>query len=331
MNRRLLIISLGALAWLSTGFYIVGGNERGIVRRFGKIDTLAGGRPHLRENGWHYDLPWPFSKVDRINLNEVRTLTVGRPELSDVDPQMFLGDREQNHDSRFLTGDKNILNMQIVVQYRVSEEDVTDWLFHSVSPEFTLRQTTEAAAADLISQSGVDYVHPLGLTELRLLLTQRVQSLADQQRLGVDIEEVSIASVYPPLQVKAWFVDVSNARADRERAIETALAYAGQQEQSARAVERQRLDEASTDSSRLTQEAKSSANRFRNLIESFSRNGSPGSDGYRRARAMTLQRYYVSTLEELLAKVKNKIVIDGDEPADLTLFGISPAEAADSD
>jgi membrane protease subunit HflK len=331
VKRTLLIISLAGLAWLSSGFYIVGGNERGVVRRFGKIDTLAEGGPRLRENGWHYDLPWPFSRVDRINLNEVRTLTVGEPEPSDVDPQQFLEEDRFENDSRFLTGDKNILNAQVVVQYRVSEAAVSDWLFHSENPEATLRQITEAAAADLISQSGVDYVHPLGLTELRLLLTERVQTLADEQRVGVEIDEVSIAGVYPPLQVKAWFVDVSNARADRERAIETALAYAGQQAQSARAAERQRLDEAATDSSRMIQEAKASANRFRKLVNSFRAHGSPGSTRYRQARAMTLQRYYVSTLEELLSRVKNKIVIDGDQPADIMLFGTSPEEQPDAE
>jgi len=326
VKRRLLIVTLLSLAWLSTGFYIVGGNERGVVRRFGRIDTLAEGGPRLRENGWHYDFPWPFSRVDRINLNEVRTLTVGHAEPSDVDPQQFLAENNPESDSQFLTGDKNILNVQIVVQYRVSEAAVSDWLFHSETPEATLRQITEAAAADLISQSGVDYVHPLGLSELRLLLTERVQALADRQRLGVGIEEVSIAGVYPPLQVKAWFVDVSNARADRERAIETALAYAGQQEQSGRAAERQRLDAAGTGSSRMIQQAKASADRFRTLVDSFLAHGSPDSESYRQARAMTLQRYYVSTLEELLSKVKNKIVIDGDQPSDLILFGTSPDE-----
>lgn len=321
MKRALCAITLLLLAWLATGFYVVRGNERGVVRRCGRLVAADNGRPLLRDSGWHYDLPWPFSQIDRVNLNAVRTLTIGIPEPTDVDPEEFLPAPGSSKEISFLTGDKNVLHLQIAVQYRISEQNVADWLFAVDRPQAVLQRLTESIACDLIAQSGVDFVHPLGLGELRELLTRRVRDESAAQHLGVDIDEVSVASVYPPLRVKSEFVDVSNARADRQKYINAALAYAQQRESSSRAEERRILDAAATRKNDLLQQARAQAESFRNLIAQLESHGSRDSDQYAAARRMTLQRRYLDTLSELLARVKDKIVIGTPRPADITIFG----------
>jgi membrane protease subunit HflK len=321
MKRTLCGIALLLLAWLATGFYVVRGNERGVVRRCGRLVATESGRPLLRESGWHYDLPWPFSRVDRVNLNAVRTLTIGMAEPADVDPDAFLPAPGTSQEVSFLTGDKNVLHLQIAVQYRISEERVADWLFAARRPDLVLERLTESISCDLIAQSGVDFVHPLGLGELREQLTQRVREESAAQRLGVDVDEVSISAVYPPLRVKSYFVDVSNARADRQKYINAALAYAQQREASSRAAERRILDAAATRKNDLLQQAQAQAESFRNLIAQLESHGSRDSEQYAAVRRMTLQRRYLDTLTELLARVKDKIVIGTPRPADITIFG----------
>ena len=66
MKRWLLVI--GLLAYFASGLFIVRGNEQVLVRRFGKA------RLPLVASGLRFDLPWPFVRLDRVNLNEVRTV-----------------------------------------------------------------------------------------------------------------------------------------------------------------------------------------------------------------------------------------------------------------
>ena len=126
-------IGLGVLllaGYLCSGFYVVRGNEKASVRRFGKaqytnVGTDAGvGTISLRNSGLYFDLPWPFVEVDRVNVSEVRTLTIGSAEADDIEGSQFLQAVDAARQSQFLSGDKNILNLQIRVHYRISEEHV---------------------------------------------------------------------------------------------------------------------------------------------------------------------------------------------------------------
>ncbi|MCA9116135.1 MAG: hypothetical protein KDA79_13695, partial [Planctomycetaceae bacterium] len=221
--RNLLLLVLAA--WLTSGFYIVRGNEQAVLQRFGRLVTSAGGQPQVVGSGLHIDLPWPLSRVSRLNLNEVRTLSVGLSESDIPSESSFLQTVGEAASSQFLTGDRNILNLQVTAQYRIAGPAVGKYLFGSRSPEDRLRRMMETAVADFVSRSGVDYVHPLGLAELRILLTRAVRQAADEAELGIEIDEVSVSSVHPPVRVKAYFLDVSNARADYEKYINSARSY----------------------------------------------------------------------------------------------------------
>ena len=63
------------MAWLVSGFYIVQGNQQGVVRRFGRLVRNDAGRVQISPSGLRWDLPWPLAQVDRVNTHEVRTLT----------------------------------------------------------------------------------------------------------------------------------------------------------------------------------------------------------------------------------------------------------------
>ncbi|MBW3542907.1 MAG: protease modulator HflK [Planctomycetes bacterium] len=318
MTRAFLYIFAALLAWLATGFYVVRGNETAVVRRCGRLVRAGEGRPLLVSSGLHYDLPWPFSQVDRTNLSEVRTLTIGRIDLDDGGE--FLQVVDPSSRSRFLTGDKNLLNLQLNVQYRVSPAGVDRWLYASESNEARLRALVESAAAELVSQSGVDFVHPLGLGELRRLLTLRVQHLVDEQNLGIAVDEVTIAGVSPPVQVKSDFLDVANARADKEKYIHAAEAFAEEQLQAAQARAQETLDTARIEHEQLVTNARGRSDRFRKLIAQLRHEASLGGRSYEDARGMALRREYLSTMEDVLQDVAGKVFLDSGQPVDLTIF-----------
>jgi membrane protease subunit HflK len=209
--------------------------------------------------------------------------------------------------------------VQIGVQYRLSETNFADYLYASHSPEERLRRLADATAADLIARSGVDYVHPLGLGELRQRMTERVRQLAAEQRLGLEIEEVAVSAVAPPVHVKADFLEVSNARADKDKYINSALAYAEQRRETARAEAQAVLDEAAIYREQTVEAAKGSADRFTSLVAQFRRHESEGGS-YVAARRMALRREYLTTMQEILRNVAGKVLLDSGKPVDLTIL-----------
>jgi membrane protease subunit HflK len=326
---RLLKVLLVLLAlWLLTGIYIVGGNERAVVRRFGQAVAEADGRLRLKGNGLQFDWPWPISQVDRINLAEVKTLTVPL-ESETADPSRLLAD-DDSIDPPYLTGDKNLLNVQLTVHYRIAEAGVRDFLFRSVFFEDRLSCLVENATADLVAQCGVDFVQVSGLSELRRELARTVQQQADRQKLGIVIEDVILDEVSPPVPVKADFLDVANARADREQSIQSALSDAEQERHSARALARQIRDDASGQAQRTVQSAKGKAARFLEIIASFQDPESPGRAPKALARRLVLEQQYYQALSEILEKIQGQVFLDTGQPVDLTIWRSLPKETSES-
>jgi len=307
MPMSAIVCGLVLAGYLSTGFFTVPANEIAVVRRCGRAVWPA------RTSGLNYDLPWPWSTVDRVNLNAIRTLTLG--EASD-EANAFLSS-PSNQPTTFLTGDRNLLQLRISVQYRVSEEFLAEWLYGNSAPEDRLQSLVETTVADLVSRCGVDFVHTQGLAELnnRLLIAARVA--ARNQRLGCDVEQVTIDRAEPPSRVKAEFLDVSNARADMSRTINEARVYAEQRLAESQADARQILDTAERERGSRIASAKGSADRFARLVDQIQQDATAGSRDYSVSRNLTLQRLYIETLREVLSRVQSKVILDGQQPADL--------------
>lgn len=317
MKRMAICTALLITTFLALGIYVIRVEEKGVVRRFGRVVAQDDGTPVLVGSGIHWDLPWPFARVDRVNLSQVRTMRIcGRPssELPDID---LLRTAAESTEPQFLTGDKNVLNLDVTVQYRVSGERVAAYLFDEERPERRLRLLVETVLSDLISRSGVDYVHPLGLAELQASLTQRSAELVTTEGLGLEIESVSINSVAPPARVKADFLDVSNARNDQEKHINDARSYAEQRAEESRAAQYQLVSEARSYDNRVNESARATADSFRAMLEQVD---SDTPESTARARKLALRRQYLDTLEAVLSAASGKVMLEGGRQVDLTIL-----------
>lgn len=297
---RILFGTLAA-AWLLTGFFTVPANEIAVVRRFGRATFPA------RTSGLQYDLPWPLARVDRVNLNAIRTLTVG--EATD-EANAFLSPATTQPNT-FMTGDRNLLQLRIVVQYRASEEFLSEWLYASDAPERRLHALVESIVTDLVSGCGVDFVHTQGLSELNNRLLVAVRASAADQRLGCEIEQVTIDRAEPPPRVKAEFLDVSNARADMARSINEARAYAEQKLAESQADSRQLVDTAERERGAKVSGAAGSADRFSKLVAQIQSDSRTSGRDYSLSRSLTQKRLYIETLRDVLGRAKSKVVLDG--------------------
>ncbi len=296
------------IVYVTTGFYVVGGNEHAAVRRFGRLTHP------LRSSGWHYDLPWPLSRVDRINLTAVRVLTVGTvtaPMSDEFLPAM------RETPSVFLTGDKNLLQLRASVQYRVSEEHLADFLFTHERFEEQLQRLVTTALSDASANAGVDYLHTIGLAELHDWLTSRLQHDAAQLRLGIEIDRVTLDGAEPPLRVQADFLDVANARNEAARAIQEARTYSEQRVTAATAEGQQQQDRARQDVQTKLAQARGRSARFDSLVNQLQADAEKSGRQYVEGRRRLEQRLTMEAWKTILARIPRPIFVDQRQPFDL--------------
>ena len=317
---RSLVAALIGVLWLCSGIFVVGADESAVVRVFGRAERSSDGVVLLRSSGLYFHLPWPVTSVERVRMNEVRTVTVGTSELDNVVAGGdFLRAIDESQHSQLLSGDKNILNVQLNVSYRIASDQVDDWLFGSTAVERRLELLATSVLADVVLRSGVDFVHTLGHNEIRQAVLRRLEQLVEQNSLGVEVEDVTIASVAPPIRVKADFVDVMNARADRETYVNRARAYESQREADAKAEAAKLRDESRSYSRRKTDLARAEAESFNRLIDQFEAAARNGASSYAEIRQMALRRQFIDTLEDILRRADAKVVLDSGEQVDITL------------
>ena len=220
------------LAYLSTGIYQIGADERAVVRRFGEVVARPG-------PGLWISAPWGIDRVDRVRVRTVRQLVVGyNPERGD--------DAGLTPPGQLLTGDQNLVNLQLVVDYAIDDRDgfLDDFVLNQSQTETVLRREAEAAAAEWIAGRTVDDVLLTGRAGVPFWLMTHLPDRLKTQNLGIVLQRVSVDYLSAPVEVRDAFDAVNQA----QTAIRTRLNQAEQQ-----ASIRKR--EAATVSYRLTQQA----------------------------------------------------------------------------
>ncbi len=339
--RLLLGLLIGG--YLLSGVYLIRGNEQGIVRRFGRLD------PRPIRSGLHYDLPAPFSRVDRINRAEARTLLVGvettgvvtatargarpasptnaaagRLSTPQRPPERIALDRGRQPE--FLTGDKNIVHLQVQVQYLV--DDVAAWVLAHESPEQTLKRTVESRLCDLVAECGIDFVHPLGLPVLQQMLAAALRNDGSLGQLGVLIDDVAIPQISPPVEVKAAFLDVSTARAERDQLVARERVLGEQRVAAAEAEALTRQDRAQAERVARVEGARARADATTQLLAALDAQ-SPSPDERTRNRGLLLRRLFLEFLEKTLPTLRRVAFLEPGARTDLWLpaEGLAPPTA----
>lgn len=310
MKKWLAAIGVFVCGWFATGLFLVSANEVAIVKRCGRIVRNDNGQVTLWPSGIHFDWPWPISQVQRVNVQQVRSLTVGASlRNANFDDQLVLPMMVPTGD-QYLTGDKNILEVQLTVQYHISADHADQFLCHAVDPVGHLELLVKSQATERFSTNNVDSIYPLGFAELQDRLTSEVRVAARNAEIGVEVDEVTLADVAPPLAVQASFLDVVNARADRERYVQTAETAGEQRVEQAKAEAANLRNLALQDRDRRLATAEGNAARFRQIIEAVSNDD----------REMTLQRLYWETVANVFGQLKGQVILDTGQPVDLNLL-----------
>ena len=270
--------------WVILGgpFYIVGPEEEGVVLTFGRYTATT-------PPGFHFKWPWPVQTVYKPPVNIVQRIEIGFRTLSNNPPSYisFTNDKDMLAEAQMLTGDENIIDCAITIQFRIGS--ATDYLFNVRDPEGTLRDIAEASARLVIGDNAIDAVLTTGKLEIQNRIMDMIQNISDEYRMGVNIIAVQLMDVQPPLPVSAAFKDVATAREDMQAYINEAESYRNQ-----------RIPQALADSVSLVNSAMGySAGRVNNAIGEAFRFTAVAQE-YSKSPYVTATRLHLETLTALL-------------------------------
>lgn len=274
-----LVVIVALSLWLLSGFYVVQQSERGVILHFGKKAEPTG-------PGLHWRWPYPIERVEKVNVDQVSTLWIGRHS-----------DRSSGGDNGYmLTEDENIIVVEFSVQYKV--KDASDYLFNVRDPIATITQATESAAREVVGKSQLDFVMTDGQLEVAEKSRTLLQEILDRYRTGIQIVKVQMQKASPPEEVKAAFDDAVKAREDEQRLKNEAEAYSNDIIPRARGAAARMIQEAQGYKASVTARAEGDARRFSLIVNE-----------YVKAPGVTRDRLYIETMEQVLSST-TKILVD---------------------
>jgi membrane protease subunit HflK len=302
-NARLLgLIGLVALvAWLASGFYRVQPDQEGVVLRFGAFVGKTA-------PGLNYHIPWPIetaltpatTRINRIEVGYLAAPDSGRSSSSGESAREGGGrlpvSREVPQEALMLTGDENIIDINLSVFWRV--RDAGAYLFNTRNADYTVKSAAESMMREVIGRTPIQPA----LTEARARIEEQVkagtQAILDQYGAGVEITQVQLQKVDPPNAVIESFRDVQRANTDAETARNEAESFRNDIVPRARGDAARLTAEADGARQANIAEAAGQAQRFLSVY-----------NAYTAAKDVTLRRLYIETMQEILTKSPS-IVID---------------------
>ncbi|MBT1247749.1 MULTISPECIES: FtsH protease activity modulator HflK [unclassified Thermosipho (in: thermotogales)] len=275
------------LIFLGTGVYQVGPSEVALIKTFGKYTHSTG-------PGMHYHLPYPIQSHVIVDVETIRKEEIG---FRTIESRSGVSYRTIPEESLMLTGDGNIISVEVAVQYKI--KDPVKFAFNIINGKNIVRFTTESVLRERVAVRNIDDVLTVERDKIAIETAEEVQKILDEYDAGILINKVYLQEVAPPDQVVEAFDDVNNAKQDKERFINEANRYANDIVPKAEGEAEQILRKAEAYAKEKILEAEGETNRFLSVLKE-----------YEIAPDITMKRLLIEKLEEVFSNTKNVFVLD---------------------
>ena len=266
--------------WGGSGIFTVQPGEQAALRLFGKFNSISG-------PGLHWFFPSPIGQKDIVATATIRRLELG-----------FRGDKIIPDEALMITGDENIVDAQLLVQFDI--KDLKYFLFMTIDPSGkTMMDVAETSLRQVVGSKPIDDVLTTEKEAVQSETKILMQSLLDSYNSGIRVREVKLQNVQPPSQVQDAFDDVVRAREDKAKIINLADAYREDILPKARGYAAKVIQDAKAYEAVRIAESKGEADKFNSILEE-----------YNLQKETTESRLYLETIERVLPKSKQIIIGD---------------------
>jgi len=269
------------------GFRSIPTNSVGVKLRFG---ALSG----IEDPGLTYVIPY-VDELIIVPTQRLLKLEFGFSTPGAINP--YQHDREAEDTETMITGDLNTALVPWVVQYRITDSKM--YLFGVREPETTLRDLSESVMREVIGDRTVDEVLTIGRHDIETASLKRLAELCSEYKLGLQIQQVQLATVRPPAVVQAAFNEVNQAQQEKQTAINQAWAVYNDAVPNASGQAKERLKQAEAYAFNRVNQAKGDSEKFTLLLTE-----------YRKAPDVTRRRIYLEQMQALLPALQKKIIVD---------------------
>ena len=285
------LAGIALVLWMLTGIYVVGPDEVGVVQTFGKYSRAA-------QSGLNYHFPFPIEKVSTPKVTEVKRIEIGFRTVGKNQYQTIA------RESLMLTGDENIVDAEMIVQYKI--KDPVAYTFNFIEPELTVRQASEASLRTVVGRHNIDEALTSGKFMIQEESKELIQNILDKYNTGILVVAVQHQDVSPPEQVIAAFKDVASAKEDKNRMVNQAEGYRNDIIPKARGEAQAQIREAEGYKEARIARAEGDVSKFNSVLKE-----------YRKSKEVTETRMFLETAEEILSNREKIIVPDGKEGSNL--------------
>lgn len=298
-------IILAAIIILFNIFYTIQPNEVGVVLRFGKFTATT-------EPGLHIKIPFGIDKVYPVKVEFVYKEEFGfRTTLPGVRTQHSR--RDYSNESLMLSGDLNVLDVEWIVQYKISDPFAV--LFQMRDVRKTLRDISESVMRKISGDYTFDEILTTKRAEINDLAQQNMQNILDSYGIGITIITVKLQDVNPPLPVQGAFNEVNEAKQEREKLINEAWEIYNRKIPQAKGQALKIIKEAEGYKLERINTAQGDAKRFLLLLKE-----------YNQAKDVTKQRLYLENMNSILTKAGKKYIVDPEQKSILPLLQLGEDE-----
>ncbi len=298
---------IGLLGYFITGIRTIGPSEIGLLQYFGRFETTL-------EPGLHWSWPQPIGRVTIVEPDQVRSLTLGFRSTGSMNDATIswesLHRREAPggvlamDEALVMTADNRLVELTATIQYRPGRT-VRDWktfAFGVDEPVQGLQGIAEATVRSIVAQQSLDSLLTKGRRLFESAVLEELRHRITNPPLGLDVLEVNLGDVHPPLEVVDAYRDVSRADRDRLARTNEAQAYRAERLANAGGVAAELKAKAEAIRHGTTSVAAARAAAFRSLIEA-------------RATSVDLtdDRLYQQTIEASFSG-RSKLILDRVDP-----------------
>lgn len=287
----LIVAAVAVVAFSATSFFVVDQTEQAVVLTLGKFTKIA-------EPGLHFKLPLGIQTNFNVKTKVVQTEQFGfRTDKAGV--ETVYSERSFPQESTMLTGDLNIIDVEWIIQYRIT--DAKSWLFNVEDRGKTIRDISQSVINMLVGDRTILDV----LGAQRIAIEQAgidlMNSTLKGYGLGIEIIAVKLQNIVPPAGVQAAFEDVNKAIQDMNRLIsEGKEAY------------NKEIPRATGEADRIVQVAKGYASERVNKANGDVARFKAVYEEYRKAPEVTRDRLYYEMIESVFADEKGVELIDSE-------------------
>jgi len=292
------ILGIALVLWLLTGIYVVGPDEVGVVQTFGKYSRAS-------QSGLNYHFPYPIETVKTPKVTEVKRIEIGFRSIGKNQYQTV------ERESLMLTGDENIVDAEMIVQYKIKDPEA--YLFNFIKPELTVREASEASLRTVVGRHNIDEALTSGKFMIQEETKELVQSILDKYKTGILVVAVQLQDVSPPQQVIAAFKDVASAKEDKNKMVNQAEGYRNDIIPKARGEAQSMIREAEGYKKARIARAEGDVAKFSAVLKE-----------YRKAKGVTETRMYLETMEEILPRIEKIIIPDAKSGNLINLLNLKP-------